>query len=244
MKAMLLAAGAGTRLRPLTDKTPKVLIKIGGVPLLETIIRRLINAGVDELIINTHHLAGQVADFLKAKNNFGIRMEISYESELLDTGGGLKKAAWFFDDGKPFLLHNGDIVTHMDLRALLAAHEHSGNLATLAVSNRFSTRHLIFDGAGRLCGHESAVGTSWAGGAPCENARKFAFNVVHAVSPELLPLISETGAFSILTPYLRLAGEGKKIGMFDASRYDWIDIGRPETLEKARLYVQQNGLPQ
>lgn len=244
MKAMVLAAGVGSRLRPLTDSVPKALVEVGGRPMLESVLRRLINAGVREAIVNTHHHAPLVADFLKANNYFGIRIELSHEPQLLDTGGGLKKAAWFFDDGKPFLLHNTDVLTNTDLRALLAAHERSGALATLAVSSRQSMRRLLFDSNGLLCGRQTPDGVQWAGANSDESAARFAFNGIHALSPQLLQRIGESGVFPITETYLRLAGEGVKIGMLDCSACDWFDIGSPAALERARTHAAAKGLPE
>ncbi|MDD4005413.1 MAG: nucleotidyltransferase family protein [Elusimicrobiaceae bacterium] len=243
MKAMVLAAGTGTRLRPLTDMTPKPLIDIGGATMLEIVLARLKNAGVAEVIINTHHLAEQITDYLAAKNNFGLRVAISHEPELLDTGGGLKKAGWFFDDGKHFFLHNADILSTTDLNFLLSRHNDTGALATLAVADRPSTRRFIFDGRGRLCGHSAPGATRWAPDKPRDTARTLAFNGIHVISPRIFRLMSETGAFSINDVYLRLAAAGETIAMADCSRFDWLDIGKPDSLEKARALAAQNGIP-
>src|SRR5229473_1285608 len=156
MKAMILAAGLGTRLRPLTDNIPKALVELNGRTLLEITIERLKSFGVTETIVNVHHLAEKVAAFLKSKTNFGIRIELSREDDLLlDTGGGLKKAAWFFQEensAEPFLLHNVDVLTTIDFRQMLEAHKKSSALATLAVQQRPSSRQLLFDDKGFLCG--------------------------------------------------------------------------------------------
>ena len=157
MKAMVLAAGLGTRLRPLTDHTPKALVEVGGRTLLEITLTRLQEFGIREVIINVHHFAGTILDFLKANNNFGMRIEVSHEDVLLDTGGGLKKAAWFFlEDAEnreePFLLHNVDVISTIDFRAMLKAHNDGGALATLAVRKRETSRYLLFDEQLHLCG--------------------------------------------------------------------------------------------
>lgn len=237
MKAMVLAAGLGSRLRPLTDIAPKPLINLGGeATMLKLVLARLKNAGVTEVIINTHHLAEQIPAYLARHRNFGLRVEISYEPELLDTGGGLKKAGWFFNDGKPFFLHNADILTDIDLTALLNQHTSTNALATLAVSSRQSSRGFLFDWQGRLCGHRSPAAVRWAG-EPREQARQFSFNGIHVISPRLLGLIAETGIFSINETYLRLAAAGEPILMRDCSAFSWLDIGRPESLEKARALL-------
>src|SRR5215469_2740989 len=155
MKAMVLAAGLGTRLRPLTDTRPKALVEIAGRTLLEITLTRLRSFGVSEVIVNVHHFADKVIDYLGGKQNFGMRIEISREDELLDTGGGLKKAGWFFlEDGRdePFLLHNVDVLSNVDLGEMLQFHTDHHALATLAVQERRSLRYLLFDEHGELCG--------------------------------------------------------------------------------------------
>ena len=157
MKAMILAAGLGTRLRPLTDNRPKALVELAGRTLLEITLTRLRTFGISEVIINVHHFADMVADYLKSNNNFGIRIEISREEVLLDTGGGLKKAAWFFLEdsgrlGEPFLLHNVDVISNIDLRRMLQFHNENHALATLAVQARETSRYLLFNNDLQLCG--------------------------------------------------------------------------------------------
>ena len=161
MKAMVFAAGRGTRLRPLTDTRPKALVEVAGRTLLEHVLRRLVEAGVTEVIINLHHLRrADFPPFLEKHDRFGLR-RVAYSEEpvLLDTGGGLKQAAWFFDDGNPFLVHNVDVLSDIDLGALLVAHRQSAALATLAVMARPTARPLYFDAAGRLVGRRSPDGS-------------------------------------------------------------------------------------
>ena len=236
MKAMILAAGLGTRLRPLTDTVPKALIEVGGMAMLELVARRLIRAGVTEIIVNTHHHAAKIADFLKAKNNFGARVEISYEPQLLDTGGGLKNAAWFFDDGKPFFLHNADAFTDIDLTAIQAAHAAGGALATMAVAPRETKRPLAFGPDGLLRGR-------WSAAPEFSDCAKVGYNLVQVMEPEFLAQLTETGAFSLMAAQLRLAVEGKKIAAFRTDGAMWVDIGNPVTLNKARDIATLNGLP-
>lgn len=239
MKAMILAAGAGSRLRPLTDTCPKALIDISGVPMLEIVLRRLINAGCTEVVINVFHLADMIVDFLRARNNFGIRIEISRETELLDTGGGLKKAAGFFSDGQPFLVHNVDVLSNIDLNVMYRFHIEHASLATLAVQDRITGRYFLFDEKGMLCGWESVKDNrvEWAK-APPANFQRLAFNGIHVISPEIFSKMSEKGPFSIIQTYLRLAGEGEKIFAFRMDDYYWRDLGRLEKLEEARQEVQ------
>ncbi|HUC52494.1 MAG TPA: nucleotidyltransferase family protein [Candidatus Cybelea sp.] len=161
MKAMILAAGLGTRLKPLTDTRPKALVELSGRTLLEITLTRLRIFGVTEFIINVHHFADQVIAYLKSQKNFGLRIEISREEILLDTGGGVKKAARFFledlkDLDEPFLLHNVDVISAIDLRAMLQFHTEHHALATLAVQSRESSRQLLFNNDLQLCGRRIA----------------------------------------------------------------------------------------
>ncbi|MDD5629513.1 MAG: nucleotidyltransferase family protein [Elusimicrobia bacterium] len=223
---MVLAAGEGRRLRPLTERIPKALVEVGGRPMLELVIRRLAAAGADGVIVNTFHLAEQVESFLRTRD-LGVPVAVSRETELLDTGGGLQKAAAFFRDGQPFFLHNADVYSEIDLARMYRAHQESGALATLAVSDRPSRRHLFFDESGRLCGREGA-------GTPPARACPLAFNGIHVISPELLARMSETGVFPIMTTYLRLAGEGAAIRLFRTDGAYYNDIGDAAKLAEVR----------
>lgn len=236
MKAMILAAGLGTRLRPLTNGHPKALVEIAGRTLLEITLRRLSSFGVREVIINVHHFAEMVVEFLKKNDNFGLRVEISCETVLLDTGGGLKKAGWFFaNDSAPFVLHNVDVISAIDLRRMVQVHQENHALATLAVQDRKTSRPLLFDREGRFRGRQqqdAPPGTS-----------ALAFSGVHVISPRLLSLISEEGVFSIIDAYLRLAQQGERILAFRADQYYWRDLGKPENVLQAQKDVQ-NGCVQ
>lgn len=242
MKAMILAAGVGSRLRPLTDETPKALLAIGGVTMLEHVAGRLIRAGATELIVNAHHHADKLIRFIKDKKNFGISVEISREDVLLDTGGGLKKAAWFFSDGQPFLLHNVDVVSNIDLKAFCRAHIERGALATLAVQDRVSSRALMFHRDGRLCGHDDNGRFEWAG-EPVDDALRLPFSGIHAISPALLSELRDEGPFSITRAYLRLAVAGEKILAYRCDDCYWADVGSPEALEAVRQRAAEKGLP-
>ncbi|HEX9119460.1 MAG TPA: sugar phosphate nucleotidyltransferase, partial [Terriglobales bacterium] len=160
MKAMVLAAGLGTRLRPLTDSRPKALVEIAGRTLLEITLSRLRSFGIREVIVNAHHFADMIVAYLEANENFGMRVQVSREEALLDTGGGLKKAAWFFQENsdpsdEPFLLHNVDVISTIDLRRMVQYHNQSQALATLAVQDRTTSRYLLFDEQSQLCGRRS-----------------------------------------------------------------------------------------
>ena len=235
MKAMILAAGLGARLRPLTENTPKALIEVGGRPMLEIVIRRLMAAGADHLVINVHHLHQKVLSFLAEKRYFGLRIDISPEIYFpLETGGGLKKASCFFDDGEPFFMHNADVFTDLDLGALYAAHVKNRPLATLAVKKRPSARQLLFDRALNLKGRTPPEGQAGA-----EGLEELAFSGVQVISPEIFPKMTEAGVFSIVDAYLRLAGEGEKIAGFRDDACYWQDIGSVEKLERLRSHVEE-----
>ena len=239
MKAMILAAGLGTRLRPLTDDRPKALVKLAGKTLLEITLARLRYFGVTEVIVNVHHFAEQVVAYLQANHNFGMRIEISREDQLLlDTGGGLKKAAWFFlQDGsdQPFLLHNVDVLSDIDLARMLQAHQDAGALATLAVQQRNSSRQLLFSETGCLCGRRKGREINDEVVCSSEVLVPLAFSGIHVISPRLLRLMSEDGVFSIIDTYLRLAVAGEKIQCFRADQYSWRDLGKPENIKQAEF---------
>jgi NDP-sugar pyrophosphorylase family protein len=218
MKAMILAAGLGTRLRPLTNDRPKALVEVAGRTLLEITLTRLRSFGVHDVIINVHHFADRMIGYLKANQNFGMNIAISREDVLLDTGGGLKKAGWFFlGDAtpaaaeQPFILHNVDVLSTIDLARMLQVHAERHALATLA---RLATQ---------------------------PQAR--AFSGIHIISPRLLPMLTEVGVFSIIDAYLRVAAQGEKILGFDADPYYWRDLGRPEDLAQAAENLARNVPP-
>ena len=236
MKAMILAAGLGTRLRPLTNDRPKALVEVAGRTLLEIAIARLREVGVREVIVNVHHFAGMVTEYLRGKNNFGMRIEISEEGSLLDTGGGLKKAAWFFreeDPAAPFILHNVDVISTIDLRRMLDFHTESQALATLAVQQRQTSRYLLFDPQMQLCGRRLVKEQRTELVRPSPQFEELAFSGIHAISPRLLGMLSEEGAFSIVQSYLRLAGEGERIVAYRADGDYWRDLGKPDAVERA-----------
>ena len=245
MKAMILAAGLGTRLRPLTDDRPKALVEVAGRTLLEITLMRLRAFDVREVIVNVHHFADQVIEYLKANHKFGMRIEISREEILLDTGGGLKKAAWFFREDsasrdQSFILHNVDVISTIDLLKMVEAHEANGALATLAVQKRESSRQLLFDEHLQLCGRRAGRDREPEIARPARVLEPLAFSGIHVISPRLLPMLTEDGVFSIIAPYLRLAGKGEQILGFRADQYYWRDLGRAEDLQQAEQDLQQN----
>jgi NDP-sugar pyrophosphorylase family protein len=247
MKAMILAAGFGTRLRPLTDDRPKALVEIDGRTLLEIALTRLRTFGIQEVIVNVHHFGDMVVEYLKKTHDFGMRIEISREDMLLDTGGGLKNAAWFFlndPDGldEPFILHNVDVISTIDLDSMVKFHIKNRALATLAVQDRETSRYLLFDGTSQLCGRRSGRDgkIEQVRRAPQGSSlQELAFSGIHVISPRLLPMLTEDGAFSIITSYLRLAAQGERITGFRADQYYWRDLGRPENVAQAAEDLKQ-----
>jgi len=250
MKAMILAAGLGTRLRPLTDDRPKALVEINGRTLLEITLSRLRSFGVREAIINVHHFADLIAEYLKTKGNFGMRIEVSREEALLDTGGGLKKAAYFFigdsvkDSGcseEPFIVHNVDVLSTIDLRRMVQFHTENQALATLAVQQRKTSRYLLFDDHLQLCGRRSGADQPEFVGV---RQQALAFSGIHVISPRLLTMMVEDGAFSIVASYVRLAAQGEKILAFRADEYYWRDLGNPGNLAQAAQDLKQKVIAQ
>jgi NDP-sugar pyrophosphorylase family protein len=235
MKAMVLAAGLGTRLQPLTDNRPKALVEIAGRTLLEITLSRLREFGIREVIVNVHHFAEMVVAYLKARQDFGMHIEISREELLLDTGGGLKRAARFFladASQEPFLLHNVDIVSTVEFARLVQFHRDRAALATLAVQAREASRYLLFDEF-QLCGRRAGRDGEAELVRPSSGWRALAFTGIHVISPGLLTMMNEDGAFSIIDTYLRLAGAGENILGFRADDHYWRDLGRPAQVRQA-----------
>src|SRR5229473_565863 len=247
MKAMILAAGLGTRLRPLTDNRPKALVEVAGRTLLEICLSRLRTFGISEVIVNVHHFADMVIGYLKSKNNFGMRIEVSREDVLLDTGGGLKKAAWFFLEdasrsNEPFLLHNVDVISTIDLERMVQSHMQNKALATLAVQERQTSRYLLFDEQLQLCGRRAGRDQKPEIVRPSQRTQALAFSGIHVISPRLLAEMTEEGVFSIITSYLRLAGQAESIVAFRADEYYWRDLGKPADLQQAAQDLEQKVL--
>jgi NDP-sugar pyrophosphorylase family protein len=238
MKAMILAAGLGTRLRPLTDDRPKALVEVAGRTMLEITLARLRDSGIREVIVNVHHFADMVVAYLKAHDNFGMRIEVSREEVLLDTGGGLKKAAWFFLENssrpeEPFILHNVDVLSTIDLQRMAQWHTENQALAILAVQDRQTSRYLLFDEHLQLCGRRSGADGPLEVVRPSKQVQALAFAGIHVISPRLFKMLTEEGAFSIIPSYLRLAAQGEKILAFRADDYEWRDLGIQENVKLA-----------
>lgn len=249
MKAMIFAAGLGSRLRPLTDTMPKALVPIAGKPMLEHVILKLKASGFTEIVINIHHFGEQIINFLKKKENFGLTIHISDERDLLlDTGGGIKQAACFLKSGSQiseekenFLVHNVDILSNVDLKEFYAHHVQSQAVATLLVSERKTARYLLFDHNNRLRGwvnketHEvKPAGLPYAEG----QYKEYAFSGIHVLSPEIYAYMNDkwTGKFSIIDFYLSIC-QDTLIKGYPASDLKLIDIGKPETLAKAEDFI-------
>jgi NDP-sugar pyrophosphorylase family protein len=204
--------------------------------------------GIREVIINVHHFADMILDYLKTNDNFGMRIEVSREEVLLDTGGGLKKAAYFFlEDSnrleEPFILHNVDVISAIDLRRMAQFHTEKQALATLAVQNRETSRYLIFDQQLQLCGRQSGRDQDIEFVRPSQQVQALAFSGIHVISPRLLAMMVEEGVFSIITSYLHLAAHEEKILAFRADEYYWRDLGRPENLMQAARDLSEGRCP-
>jgi NDP-sugar pyrophosphorylase family protein len=243
MKAMIFAAGLGTRFKPWTDQHPKALALINGKTLLERNIHYLQQSGITQVLVNVHHFSDQIVDAVKTNDGWGSRITISDESDaVLETGGGLKKAGWFFTD-ESFVVMNADILTDMDLKAMISFHQQHRPLATLAVTNRKTSRYFLFNEADRLCG--------WRNNQTSEERLAFqpsddqnigsgssplliekAFSGIHVISPEIFPLMHQQGKFSIVDVYLDLAGSREILG-FDHSGTKLVDVGRPVSVTEA-----------
>jgi NDP-sugar pyrophosphorylase family protein len=231
MKAMILAAGLGTRLKPITDSIPKALVVVNGKSLLEQSLDHLRKYGIIEVIINVHHFSKQVIDYLELHNNFDMEITISDESgELLDTGGGLKKASWFFRDGGPFLLRNVDVVSDLDLEKLKDYHDRNHGLVTLVVRERVTSRYLLFDKDLQLCGWENTKTGEKKSTRMVNEYKNLAFSGIQMIDPGIFDLVTETGKFSLTELYLRLSSENKIVGFIDKDSY-WRDAGKDLPVE-------------
>ena len=239
MKAMILAAGLGTRLRPNTNYKPKALIEVNEIPLLEIVIRRLKYFGCTDIIINVHHFREQVIQFLEKNNNFDISISISDEGDqLLNTGGGIKKTAWFFDDGMPFIVCNTDILTDLDLKAMYEYHLASEAMVSLAVRKRDSSRYLLFNQEQTLHGwlntKSKEMKLSRHGS---DQLKLWAFSGIHVIDPAIFKRMPEKSIFSIIDVYLQLAKD-HVIAAYPHDEDEWLDVGTHERLAKAKELVE------
>jgi N-acetyl-alpha-D-muramate 1-phosphate uridylyltransferase len=236
-KAMIFAAGLGTRLKPFTDKHPKALAPVNGKPLLQRNIEYLKQFGIKDIIVNVHHFADQIITFIEQNKQFGINISISHEvEEPLETGGGLKKAGWFFEDSKhPFVVCNADILTDLDLPKMYAYHQKKKGLATLAVTHRKTSRNFLFNDDNLLVGWENNKTGEHRISRASIVTYPGAFTTVHVIEPRMIPLIPQTGKFSIIDTYLELA-KTNDIYVYDHTGDVVVDVGKPEQIQKAELY--------
>ena len=234
-RAMIFAAGLGTRFRPWTDHHPKALAVVNGKSLLQRNIEYLQKYGIREVVVNIHHFAGQITDAIDASKGWGSRIIISDETdEVLETGGGLKKARRWLEEA-PFVIMNVDILTDLDLGALIRDHFEHRPLATLAVTGRETSRYFLFDGDSRLRGWRNVkTGQErWAGGESYSDVlTPKAFSGIHVIDPALFSLIRQEGKFSMVDVYLDVAAEHTVRG-FDHSGSRLIDVGKPESVGQA-----------
>jgi NDP-sugar pyrophosphorylase family protein len=234
MKAFILAAGLGTRLFPYTSDRPKALVVLKGKTLLERAIRKVSELDVSEIIVNIHHFGDQIINFLLENKNFGLPVTISDEREkLLDTGGAILKARPLLGEKEPFLLYNVDVLSTVNLSDLLLFHNNKDGLATLSVRNRQTNRYLLFNQEMLLSGWRNIRSGEEILSRPDEDLKDFAFSGIQIVRPEIFPLITESGKFSLIQMYLRLAKTDAIYGYFDASEL-WMDLGKPDQLEEAK----------
>lgn len=247
MKAIIFAAGLGTRLQPFTLSHPKALVEVNGKPMLQRVIERLRDASVTDIVVNVHHFAQQITDFLSVNNNFGCNISISDESDmLLDTGGGIAKAAPLLEGDTPFIAYNADILTDFDIQAMIESHKSSNADVTLLTSHRDSSRQLYFDSSSRLRGWQNLKTgeTRPAGFTPDNAVTPLSFNGVHIIKPRILPLLEEYAkdkpVFSITPFYVENIGRMDIHAFTPEKDYQWYDIGRNDTLAKARLSYDQH----
>lgn len=233
MKAMIFAAGIGSRLKELTRDTPKCLMQVGDKTMLEHVVSRLKAAGVTGVAINVHHHAEKVTDFIRSKGDFGLEVLVSHEPTLLDTGGGLKKVAQFFAGEEAFLIHNADIYSDVDLAALVKRHRANKAVGTLAIMDRPSKRGLYFDPDYRLVG--------WTGeSAPAPSSRLLSFCGISVASHEIFSHMGAEDTFSIIKTFLTAARSTDRVWGAVVSGSEWTDIGTPEQLEALRKRYARN----
>jgi MurNAc alpha-1-phosphate uridylyltransferase len=234
MKAMILAAGLGTRLKPFTNEHPKALAMVNGKTILQRTIEYLAAFGIKDIIVNIHHFPKQIKDAIKINKSYGSNISISDETdEVLETGGGLKKAAWFFENERDsFVVMNVDVLTDMDLSKMISQHSKEKTLATIAVTMRKTSRYFLFDDLNHLCGWKNEKSGEQKMSIETTEFTQKAFSGIHIISPEIFSLIKMKGKFSMVDVYLELA-KTRNITAFDHSNSKFIDVGTPESILKA-----------
>lgn len=239
MKAMILAAGLGTRLQPLTLDRPKALVEVAGKTLLQLAIDKVAGAGYNEIVINIHHFADQIIEYLYRNDNFGLDITISDERhQLLDTGGGIKKAGSLLSGSGPFLVYNVDVLSNIDLQVPLAYHNKRGGLTTLVVRDRKSLRYLVFDDQMILKGWEKSETGEKMSPNESNQQKRYAFSGIQIIDPSIFGMITESGSFSLISLYLRLAEHNNIFGYIDTSDI-WMDLGKPEQLKESEIYLMR-----
>ncbi len=247
MKALIFAAGLGTRLRPLTNDRPKALVEVGGRTMLERVITHVAECGFTDITVNVHHFADKVIDYLREHDNFGLDIHISDERDrVLETGGGILKAQPFLDGDEPFLVHNADILTDLDLNAFYQSHLDSGALASVLVKDRITSRYFLFDNDHRLCGWvNKSTGDTKPDGFVYRTGEysELAFGGIHVISPDIFPFLQEyaqaDAKFSITPFYAQECHTHHIHGYEPAGDYRWIDVGKPETLAQAQALFDE-----
>lgn len=242
MKGMIFAAGLGARLRPLTDNCPKALVSVGGIPMLERVIKKMIAAGITEIVVNVHHFAEKIKAFLKDNDDFGILIHVSDESDLLlDTGGGILNAKKWLIGDEPFVVHNADILTDFNLEEMISAHQKNNADVTLLVDKRVTSRYLLFD-SGKMVGWKNEktgdIRSPW-NLADRVDVVPLAFGGVHVISPNVFGFleISPEKVFSITPFYISYCDRLNIQGFTPEGPYNWVDIGRLDSLERAESIV-------
>lgn len=243
MQAILFSAGYGTRLKPLTDRMPKALVEVSNKPLIQWNIEKLVSEGCTLLVVNVHHFPDMIINFLQKNKNFGIDILISDErDQLLDTGGGLWKAAGFFNPEEPIVCHNVDILSNLNISDMVQFHKQNRALATVAVRDRLTQRYLVFDRTMQLSGwinKESGETKNWRieEGQPHS---EMAFSGIQVVNPEIFQMFSKEGKFSIIDSYLELSDSHKVLGFRDTSSL-WMDVGKLTQLSQAEDLLKEMG---
>ncbi len=238
MEAMIFAAGLGTRLRPLTDNKPKALVEVCGETLLKHCIKMLVDNGADKIVINVHHFADLMKDYI-AKLQYGIDIQISDESDLLlDTGGGLKKASKLFSGNAPIIIANVDILTNIDLKAMMQCHLNTKADATLAIRSRKSSRYLLFDNNQNLKGWQNTKTGEAIYVDSADGLSQYAFSGIHIMSPSLFDKFPDEQVFPIIPHYLNLAKENRIIGYRHQDDY-WFDCGSVDKIAEAEAFLNK-----
>ena len=236
MQAMILAAGLGTRLKPITESIPKALVEVNGKTLLDITIRKLIENDFRKIIINTHHFSNKLKEFLD-RNTYAADIIISDESDLLlDTGGGLKYAQKYFDDS-PLLVHNVDIISNLNLKEFYQYHLSDDSIASLVVTKRISSRYLLINDENILCGWEDVKKNEKIIIRDKDNLYQFAFNGIHILNPQIINQFPDDKVFSVIKAYLKLA-KTEEIQGYICNDIKWIDVGKLDSLEKAEELVK------